>query len=158
MTITLPPGMQVFERGWLSSNCVLFEDETGTTLVEDFGAAFETLGLVETLDIRVIIPGHGRPFTDVDGALARARSRMNYLSSNRASNGRHVAKVLLKYRLLDLRRMPMNDVVAMFRDVPAIGFANRDIGLPYKDLASRTVDALVRAGVARVEDDMLVDV
>ena len=153
-------------EGLLISGDALWEDGSGAifpsanpkTLAEDFGAAFETLGLVETLDIRMIIPGHGRPFTDVDGALARARSRMNYLSSNRASNGRHVAKVLLKYRLLDLRRMPMNDVVAMFRDVPAIGFANRDIGLPYKDLASRTVDALVRAGVARIEGNVLVDV
>ncbi len=154
------------EEGILISGDALWEDGSGAifpsanpkTLDEDFAAAFETLGLVDTLDVRVVIPGHGRPFNDVDGALARARSRMKHLSADRARNGRHVARVLLKYRLLDERRMKMADVVTMFRDVPAIGHANRDIGLPYKDLAHRTVEDLVRVGVARVENDVLVDV
>ena len=34
MTTLLPPRMQVFERGWLSSNCVLFEDDHGATLID----------------------------------------------------------------------------------------------------------------------------
>lgn len=153
------------DEGILVSGDALWEDGSGAifpsanpkTLEEDFGAAFETLGLIDTLDVRVVIPGHGPPFTDVDGALARARSRMRHLSGDRAKNGRHVVKVLLKYRLLDERRMPIDDVVAMFRNVPVIGFANRDIGLPYSDLAHRTVEDLVRVGVARVENDVLVD-
>ena len=154
------------DEGILISADALWEDGSGAifpsanpkTLDEDFAAAFETLGLVETLALRVVIPGHGRPFTDVEGALARARSRMKHLSSDPAKNGRHVARVLLKYRLLDERRMPLADVLAMFRDVPVIAHANRDIKMPYKDLARRTVDDLVRIGVARVEDDVLVDV
>ena len=153
-------------EGILISGDALWEDGSGAifpsanpkTLDEDFAAAFETLGLVDTLDVRVVIPGHGPPFTDVGGAVARARSRMKYLSGDRAKNGRHVVKVLLKYRLLDARRMPIEDVVAMFRDVPVIGLANRDIGLPYRALAHRTVEDLVRASVARFEDDVLVDV
>ena len=153
-------------EGILISGDALWEDGSGAifpsanpkTLDEDFGAAFETLGLVESLAARVVIPGHGRPFTDVGGALARARSRMKHLSSDRAKNGRHVVKVLLKYRLLDERRMTIEDVVTMFREVPVIGLAILDIKLPYRDLALRTVDDLVRVGVARVEDDVLLDV
>ena len=143
---------------WEDGSGAIFPSANPKTLDEDFAAAFETLGLVDTLDVRVVIPGHGPPFTDVDGAVARARSRMKYLSGNRAKNGRHVVKVLLKYRLLDERRMSIEDVVTMFRDVPVIGLANRDIKLPYKDLAHRTIDDLVRVGVARVEDGVLVDV
>ena len=143
---------------WEDGSGAIFPSANPKTLDEDFAAAFETLGLVDTLDVRVVIPGHGPPFTDVDGAVARARSRMKYLSGDRAKNGRHVVKVLLKFRLLDERRMPIEDVVTMFRDVPVLGFANRDIKLPYKDLAHRTIEDLVRVGVARVEDGVLVDV
>ena len=34
-----------------------------------------TIEMLGTLDIRVVIPGHGEPFTDVAGALERARKR-----------------------------------------------------------------------------------
>ena len=31
---TMPDGMQVFERGWLSSNSILFADANGATLID----------------------------------------------------------------------------------------------------------------------------
>ena len=34
-----------------------------------------TIDMLAGLDIRVVIPGHGEPFTDVAAALARARKR-----------------------------------------------------------------------------------
>jgi glyoxylase-like metal-dependent hydrolase (beta-lactamase superfamily II) len=154
------------EEGILISGDALWEDGCGAmfptanpkTLDEDFAAAFETLELVESIDARVVVPGHGRPFTDVDGALDRCRSRLRHLSVDPAKNGRHVAKVLLKYRLLDDRRMSIDTIRTMFREVPAIAHANRDIGLPSRMLADRTIDDLVRVGVARREGDWLIDI
>ncbi len=153
------------DEGILISGDAIWEDGCGAmfptanpkTLAEDFGAAFETLELVESLDARVIVPGHGRPFTDAEGALDRARSRLRRLSADPSRNGRHVVKVLLKYRLLDDRRMSIDTVHAMFRDVPAIVHANRDIGLPPRVLADRTIDDLVRVGAARREGAWLLD-
>ena len=153
------------DEGILISGDAIWEDGCGAmfptanpkTLDEDFSAAFETLELVESLDVRVIVPGHGRPFTDAEGALDRVRSRLRHLSSDPARNGLHVAKVLLKYRLLDDRRMSLETVRSMFRDVPAIAHANRDIGLPSRVLADRTMEALVRVGAARREGDWLID-
>jgi len=107
--------------------------------------------------VRVVVPGHGRPFTDVEGAVSRARSRLQHLSGDPAKNGHHVARVLLKYRLLDVRRMPLADVLTMFATVPTMIHANRDIGWPTDDLARRTIEDLVRVGVARFEDEVLVD-
>ena len=103
------------------------------------------------------MPGHGRPFTDVDGALDRVRSRLRRLAADPARNGRHVAKVLLKYRLLDDRRMSLDTIRTMFREVPAIVHANRDIRLPAEVLAERTIEDLIRVGAARREGDWLVD-
>ena len=153
------------DEGILISGDAIWEDGCGAmfptanpkTLGEDFSAAFETLELVESIDARVIVPGHGAPFTDVDGALDRVRSRLRRLAADPARNGRHVAKVLLKYRLLDDRRMSVDTVRRMFRDVPAIEHANRDIGLPTSVLADRTMDDLVRVGAARREGDWLLD-
>ena len=153
------------DEGILISGDAIWEDGCGAmfptanpkTLDEDFSAAFETLELVASLDVRVIVPGHGAPFTDAEGALERVRSRLRRLSADPARNGLHVAKVLLKYRLLDDRRMSIETVHAMFRDVPAIRYANRDIGLPFQVLADRTIDALVKVGAARREGDWLMD-
>ena len=153
------------DEGILISGDAIWEDGCGAmfpsanpkTLDEDFSAAFETLELVESLDVRVIVPGHGRPFADAEGALDRVRSRLRRLSADPARNGRHVVKVLLKYRLLDDRRMSMETVHAMFRDVPTITYANRDIGISASALAERTMDDLVRVGAARREGNWLVD-
>lgn len=153
------------DEGILISGDALWEDGCGAmfptanpkTLDEDFAAAFETLGLVEALEARVVIPGHGRPFIDVEGALDRARSRLRRLSADHSKNARHVAKVLLKYRLLDDRRMSIETIRTMFRETPAIRHANRDIALSSDALAARTIDDLVRVGVAKREGDWLFD-
>ncbi len=154
------------DEGILVSGDALWEDGCGAmfptanpkTLDEDFAAAFETLELVEAVEPRVVIPGHGRPFTDVEGALDRARSRLRRLAADHSRNARHVVKVLLKYRLLDDRRMSVETVRSMFRDTPTIRHANRDVELSPTQLADRTIDDLVRVGVARREGDWIVDV
>ncbi len=153
------------DEGILISGDAIWEDGCGAmfptanpkTLDEDISAAFETLALVDSLDVRLVVPGHGAPFTDIDGAVERVRGRLRRWSVDHAKNGWHVVKVLLKYRLLEDRRLSVETVRAMFRDVPAITYANRDIGYPPSVLADRTMDDLVRLGVARREGDWLLD-
>ncbi len=142
---------------WEDGCGVIFPTDQPRTTEQDFTAAFETLDLIDSLPVRIVVPGHGRPFTDVEGAVDRARSRMRHLSADRSKNARHVLRVLLKYRLLDLRRMTLADVCTMFRTVPALLYAGRDIGASPDDLARATIDDLVRARVARFEDDVLFD-
>jgi glyoxylase-like metal-dependent hydrolase (beta-lactamase superfamily II) len=153
------------EEGVLISGDALWEDGCGAmfptanpkTLKEDFSAAFETLELCDALDLRMVVPGHGRPFMDIEGAIARARSRLHRLASDPSKNARHVGKVLLKYRLLDDRRMTVDTVRNMFRNVPTLRHANRDLGWSPTAFAERTMEDLVRAGVARREGDWLLD-
>ena len=153
------------DEGILISGDAIWEDGCGAmfptanpkTLDEDFSAAFETLELVESLDVRIIVPGHGAPFTDAEGALDRVRSRLRRLMADPARNGMHVAKVLLKYRLLEERRLSIETIRTMFREVPTLTHANRDIQLPTVVLVDRTIDALVKVGAARREGDWLLD-
>lgn len=153
------------DEGILISGDAIWEDGCGAmfptanpkTLDEDLSAAFETLALVDSLDVRLVVPGHGAPFTDIDGAVERVRGRLRRWSVDHGKNAWHCVKVLLKYRLLEDRRLSVETVRAMFRDVPAITYANRDIACSPSVLAERTMDDLVRLGVARREGDWLLD-
>lgn len=107
---------------------ILFEPETRTLVSADalwehgFGVVFEeleginafeevaaTLDLIECLSPAIVIPGHGAVFTDVGGALASARSRLESFVRDPAKHGRHAAKVLLKFKLLELQQVLSRD-------------------------------------------------
>jgi glyoxylase-like metal-dependent hydrolase (beta-lactamase superfamily II) len=57
MAVALPPSMRVFERGWLSSNNILFIGRGGTALVDSgyVTHAPQTLALVR---LALAAPGH----------------------------------------------------------------------------------------------------
>ena len=88
------------DEGILISGDAIWEDGCGAmfptanpkTLDEDFSAAFETLELVESLDLRIIVPGHGAPFSDQVGALERVRSRLKRLAADPTSATRGTAR------------------------------------------------------------------
>lgn len=152
-------------EGLLISGDALWEDGCGAIfpsadpalLDRDFVAAFATLDQIERLDVGIVVPGHGRPFTEVAEAIDRARSRLRRLESHRDKNARHVAKVLLKFRLLDDRKLSWTLVEKMFREVPILQWANRDIDLAPDAFARETIRDLVKVGAARYDTDLLMD-
>jgi glyoxylase-like metal-dependent hydrolase (beta-lactamase superfamily II) len=96
------------EHGVLISADALWENGFGAVFPEMVGEpGFDDVGavldLIETLPVRLVVPGHGRPFTDVAGALARARRRLAGFKSDPARHLHHAAKVLLKYHLMEVR-------------------------------------------------------
>ena len=110
---------------------ILFSAETGICITADalwengFGVVFpEILGeegyddvrasldLIESLRPSIIFPGHGAPFTDVAGALKRARSRLDRFIDQPETHALYAAKVLVKFKLLELQRVELQE----FRD------------------------------------------
>jgi hypothetical protein len=63
--------------------------------------------MLGALDISIVIPGHGEPFTDVAGALERARKRVAAFAGDSRRIARHALKVNLMFSLLDKQRMPL---------------------------------------------------
>jgi hypothetical protein len=106
----------------------------------------------------LVIPGHGAPFTDVDAALQRAYSRLDYLAADPVRNAENAVKVLLKFLLIERRAIPLADVAALFETVPLLVLA-RERFLPRSsaELAQWAVRALEKAGAAAVRDEKLVD-
>ncbi len=85
---------------WESGFGVVFPELEGDTAFAEVGA---TLDLIESLAPRLVIPGHGPVFTGVTAALAAARQRLDGFLRDPHKHARHAAKVLLKFKLLEVQ-------------------------------------------------------
>ncbi|HEX7888584.1 MAG TPA: MBL fold metallo-hydrolase [Ramlibacter sp.] len=151
---------------------VLFEPRSRTLISADalwqngFGVVFpeleghvafdeveRTLDVIEHLRPVVVIPGHGNVFNDVDGALDRARSRLAAYVADPRRHATHAAKVLLKFKLLELQQVDVADFLtwaestAYFRIVHQRWFAD----LPATTWTNELLGELVKSGVAARE-------
>ena len=116
-----------------------------------------TIEMLARLDIRIVIPGHGEPFTDVAGALDRAARRVAAFESDSLRVARHALKVNLMFALLDQQRMPVAGMgayverVGIYRDFNALFFR-----LPPARLAELLIGELEKSGAARIAAGELV--
>ena len=119
-------------------------------------AARATLEMLAKLDVRIVIPGHGAPFTDVSAALTRSFQRTTAFEANSLRIARHVLKALLTFALLDKQRMRLADLpaylenVGVYRDFNALFFH-----LSPTALAELLVGELERLGAVRRDDAWL---
>jgi glyoxylase-like metal-dependent hydrolase (beta-lactamase superfamily II) len=140
---------------WQNGFGVIFPELAGEP---GFGEVRATLDLITSLRPRLVIPGHGSPFTDVDAALQRAYSRLDYLSADPVRNAENSIKVLLKFLLLERRTIPLAELESLFNQVPLLVLAReRFLPRPAAELAQWAVRALEKAGAATVQGAMLVD-
>jgi len=107
----------------LVSGDALWENGMGIVWPEEgvpsgIEASLETLARIERLDPAVVIPGHGEPFGDVAGALARARSRLAAFSADPGRNARHIAKSLFVFALLERGSMRIEEIRGYLESVP----------------------------------------
>jgi glyoxylase-like metal-dependent hydrolase (beta-lactamase superfamily II) len=146
----------------LISADALWEEGFGVIFPELWGeAGFEevaqTLDLIETLPVDLVIPGHGAPFVDVKKSLDTARSRLDYLASDPDRNARHGAKVLLKYRLLEWRSRDIKQVNDWIANTPALISAAKLLNMDMSEFVLWLPKSLVKSGAAKLEGETLVD-
>jgi glyoxylase-like metal-dependent hydrolase (beta-lactamase superfamily II) len=140
---------------WENGFGVIFPELEGKS---GFSEARATLEQIARLDVRLVLPGHGAPFTGVAGALERAFTRLDYLAADPARNARHGVKVLVKFRLLERRRVALSELRSWMREVPLLVVSNRaHLQMDEDELADWTAAQLVKAGAAAIEGGMLVD-
>jgi glyoxylase-like metal-dependent hydrolase (beta-lactamase superfamily II) len=149
------------EHGILISGDALWQRGFGLVMPpevdpEALPATRRTLEMLATLDVRVVIPGHGEPFDDVGAALDRAFNRLAAFEADSLRVARHALKAMLSFTLLDRRRLPlagMADYVArvgVYRDFNALLFK-----LPPQRLADMLIDELLRAGAVQAHEGWL---
>jgi glyoxylase-like metal-dependent hydrolase (beta-lactamase superfamily II) len=114
------------------------------------------LELIARLVPRVVVPGHGAPFTDVDAALGRAHQRLAALSADPARNARQVAKALIKFYLLDVRSLQLEVLVRHLSGARYFNVINdRYFRVPFEQLIERSVHELIAVGAAECHDGVV---
>ncbi len=115
-----------------------------------------TLDLIATLDARVVIPGHGEPFTHVEAALERAYARVAAFEADETRLALYGLKALLAFNLLARQRMALADLPGHLARVGVCGDLNAcGPRLPPAELATLLVTELERSGVAHRVDGEL---
>jgi len=144
-------------HGILISGDALWADGFGFVMPPDMDsdalpATRATLDTIASLPVRVVIPGHGEPFTDHAGALERAYRRLEAFEAQPARLARHAIKVLVTFALLDRERMTLDALTTFVDTVPLVReFNERHLYKSPDSLAAWLVDELTRAGVASLE-------
>ncbi len=98
---------------WENGFGVIFPELEGESGFAEEQAVLETIA---KLDVRLVIPGHGSPFTNVEQALERAFSRVAWLRADPARNARNALKVLIVFKLLEVRTMGFDTLLQMLDD------------------------------------------
>ena len=142
----------LWERGF----GVVFPEIAGEPGFDDVAAVLDAIG---RLPVRVVIPGHGAPFTDVAAALANARSRLAGFHADPARRARHAAKVLIKYHLMEERRQPLDALLRRAATTPMLVALWARHGLRHSKTpaawAEQFVHDLVGAGALALQDGVV---
>ena len=105
---------------WENGFGVVFPDIDGERAFEAVG---DTLDLIEQLQPRLVIPGHGSLIVGteaVQAALQRARSRLQQFIDSPWHHTLYGAKVLIKFKLMEQRQWPLTDVHTWAQRTPLL--------------------------------------
>lgn len=142
---------------WENGFGVVFPEVEGEPGFDDVGAV---LDLIAALPVRVVIPGHGAPFTDVAGALERARSRLAGFKADPARHARHALRVLVKYHMMEEQKQPLEALRDWAAAAPLLqalwGRYGRPAGAAVREWAARLIDEMVAGGVLNLGPDGVV--
>lgn len=139
---------------WQNGFGVVFPELEGERAFDEVAA---TLDLIESLAPAVVVPGHGSVFADVGPALERARARLAAYVANPVRHASHAAKVLLKFKLLEVQSFRLANLhewaenTAYFSLVWKREFADR----AFPEWIGGLVDDLVRSGAAARDGDLV---
>lgn len=141
---------------WENGFGVVFPELDGE---DAFDSVAATLDLIEALQPAVVIPGHGKVFSDVPQALARARKRLDYFVQQPARHRNYAGKVLLKFRLLELQQVPSEELLAWACATPYLHalWQRFHADQPLQAYVQDLLEQLVQAGAAARHGALLVN-
>lgn len=137
---------------WENGFGIIFPELEGK---QAFAEVAVTLDVIEALRPEIVVPGHGRVFSDVASALANARKRLDSFVRDPLKHASHGAKVLLKFKLLELQAVDCSAFRAWamaapyFRLVHARYFAD----VPAEAWLTGLMEDLARSGAAMISGD-----
>jgi glyoxylase-like metal-dependent hydrolase (beta-lactamase superfamily II) len=91
---------------WENGFGVVFPEIEG---INAFDEVDSTIQVIERLNPKLVLPGHGPAFSNVSAAIDRARSRLNQFRKSPTKHAAYAAKVLLKFKLLEFQKIKFTD-------------------------------------------------
>ena len=141
---------------WANGFGVVFPELEG---VEAFHEVAQTLDLIESLKPLWVIPGHGAVFENIDAALEIARKKLDGFVQNPQKHGRYGAKVLLKYKLLELTEVDQIAFTAWASAVPYLQILHQTQApqMPIQEWLHDMLLDLERSKALAFQDNMVVN-
>ena len=142
---------------WENGFGIVFPELEGA---DAFDAVASTLEMIAGLAPLTVIPGHGPVFVYSDAIIKRAETRLAAFVSDPVRHANHAAKVLIKFKLLELQSTDINQ------------FKEWAIGTPYMELmrsrffehlngdewVTKMINELVTIGAARRHGSYIVNI
>lgn len=141
---------------WENGFGVVFPELEGLNAFVEVGA---TLDLIEGLQPKTVIPGHGAVFSYRPEVMARARQRLTSFVNNPQRHAQHAVKVLLKYKLLEVQQQPLADFIAWARGTAYMQILHRSWFAQHsiEEWLTALLADLQRVGAAQVLDGLVLN-
>jgi glyoxylase-like metal-dependent hydrolase (beta-lactamase superfamily II) len=151
------PGTRTLISGdalWEQRLAIIFPELVGES---GFDAAGRALDLIESLQPRLVLPGHGDAFTGVAAALSASRRRLEAFRAAPEKHRQYAMRALVTYHLLEHRALPRQALQRWIVQTPLLrhaagGHATAQEALRF---AEDTVSRLVADGVVLEEGDLV---
>lgn len=142
---------------WQNGFGVVFPELEG---VGAFDEVAKTLDLIEQLNPAIVIPGHGSVFSDLPAALSIARSKLHAFASSPVKHARYGAKVLLKFKMMELGQISQHTFSEWAQNVPYLQEIHSRFGAGFSlpTWINMMLNELSRSGAVTLDDQMIVDV
>lgn len=149
------------KAGVLISSDALWENDVATVTVRIEGSTavfrwLESLERIESLGASTAYPGHGPPFTDVQGAIAKARRKLNAYLAHREKAGEDLLKKITVYTLLMHGAIPEDEFFGLimrafwYRETVDLYF-DGDYGGKYEEI----MGSFLRRGIVKRKEGRL---
>lgn len=159
-----PDAVMLFERskGILVSADALWEHGFGIVFPEidgdsGFDEVEQSLDVIASLPVRLVIPGHGAVFGDVAAAVREARSRLNFFRQHPERHARHAAKALLVFHMLEVIEVTRPELLAWLDRTPVhLAIWRRYFSAtPLQTWGEQLIGELANTGALRVDGDRI---
>ena len=139
---------------WGNGFGVVFPEVLGG---QGFSEVEATLKVIEALNPLVVLPGHGPIIQDVPECLARAHSKLNYFVQSPLNHATHAAKVLFKFKLLELQSVALSDFNAWVENTPLLTRIHHSFfeSTPIQEWCSNILEVLISKNVAFVSNGFI---
>lgn len=141
---------------WANGFGVVFPEMEG---IAAFDEVAQTLDLIESLKPHWIIPGHGAVFQDVSAALSNARQKLDGFVQSPAKHAKYGAKVLLKFKLLELHQVEASKFIEWAIKVPYFQILHKTYGeeMSLQDWVMTLLKDLEKSQALAFQEQMLVN-